>query len=190
MSSFKKWCPWCDFSVVMWLEFFVAPATRDVTAAPWCDLSRVLVVCFYFFTTTVCNSVLLKRVAEICSHVCLGMSQSLWGSLSRTSLQSLRDGQKAGEWLNFRRKEQQISGYHWSIRLKRSKETQTSKRRSKIYSDGVLPNIVMFFLQRPYGAKPGVHGGTVNSLVADVQMMSESWTVCNRALAINHQWLL
>ena len=43
MNSFKKWCPWCDFSVVMWLEFFVAPATRDVTAAPWCELSRALV---------------------------------------------------------------------------------------------------------------------------------------------------
>ena len=43
MNSFKNWCPWCDFSVVMWLEFFVAPATRDVTAAPWCELSRALV---------------------------------------------------------------------------------------------------------------------------------------------------
>ena len=43
MNPFKKWCPWCDFSVVMWLEFFVAPATRDVTAAPWCELSRALV---------------------------------------------------------------------------------------------------------------------------------------------------
>ena len=44
MNSFKKWCPWCDFSVVMWLEFFVVPATRDVTAAPWCELSRALVL--------------------------------------------------------------------------------------------------------------------------------------------------
>ena len=52
MNSFKKWCPWCDFSVVMWLEFFVAPATRDVTAAPWCDLSRVLVVRIKFFIWT------------------------------------------------------------------------------------------------------------------------------------------
>ena len=50
MNSFKKWCPWCDFSVVMWLEFFVAPATRDVTAAPWCELSRALVVVFPLVT--------------------------------------------------------------------------------------------------------------------------------------------
>ena len=53
MNSFRKWYPWCDFSVVMWLEIFVVPATRDVTAAPWCELSRELVE-FYRSTWKIC----------------------------------------------------------------------------------------------------------------------------------------